>query len=89
MLTKTKVVLAAALMLGTASTAFAAGYLKPGSIYSAPMGDPNAFAPCFNSAGQWNWPTSNNDCYAASFGNAGDAYGFVPTTTHHKHHSPR
>jgi hypothetical protein len=88
MLTKTKIVLAAALMLGTASTAFAAGYLKPGSIYNAPVGDPNAFAACFDSAGQWYWPTSNNDCGVDYYPTA-NAYGFVPSVTHHKHHSPR
>jgi hypothetical protein len=84
MLNKTKIALAAALVMGTASTALAAGYLEPGSIYSAPMGDPNAFPPCFDAAGQWYWPASNA-CYPTP----GNAYGFVPSTTHHKHHSPR
>ena len=89
MLNKTKIALAAALVIGTASTAFAAGYLKPGSIYNAPMGDPNAFAPCFDAAGQWYWPTSNNDCGVDYYPADRNAYGFVPSTTHHKHHSPR
>jgi hypothetical protein len=52
-LNKTKIALAAALVIGTASTALAAAYLEPGSIYNAPMGGPNAFPPCFDAAGQW------------------------------------
>jgi hypothetical protein len=84
MLNKTKFALAAALVMGTASTALAAGHPAPGSLYDAPMGDPNAFPPCFDAAGQWYWPDSMG-CYST----AGNAYGFVPSATHHKHHSPR
>jgi len=84
MLNKTKIALAAALVIGTASTALAAEYYHPG----APSGDPNAFAPCFDAAGRWYWPTNNNDCHAY-FPTGGSAYGFVPSATHHKHHSPR
>jgi hypothetical protein len=106
MLNKTKIALAAALVIGTASTALAAGFVVPGSmdgvnpayhprwfpnypgVDNAPSGDPNALPPCFDAAGHIYYPTSN-DCYAGSFGNAGNAYGFVPSRTHHKHHSPR
>jgi hypothetical protein len=84
MLNKTKSALAAALVIGTASTAFAAGYVAPSSLYDAPMGDPNAFPPCFDAAGQWYWPTSNA-CYPIPR----NTYGFVSSATHHKHHSPR
>jgi hypothetical protein len=72
MLTKIKLILAAALVVGTASTALAAGYVAPGSIYDAPMGDPNAFPPCFDAAGQYHWPASNA-CYPAGR----NACGFV------------
>jgi hypothetical protein len=106
MLNKTKIVLAAALVIGTASTALAGGFVEPGSmdgvnpayhprwfpnypgVDNAPSGDPNALPPCFDGAGQMYYP-ANNDCYAGAFGNAGNAYGFVPSRTHHKHHSPR
>jgi hypothetical protein len=84
MLTKIKLVLAAAVVIGTASTALAAGYVVPSSLYDAPMGDPNAFPPCFDAAGQWYWPASMA-CYPTDR----SAYGFVPSATHHKHHSPR
>ena len=102
MLNKTKIALAAALVIGTASTALAAGFVEPGSldgvnpayhprwfpnypgVYNAPQGDPNAFPPCFDAAGQWYWPSSMA-CYPTDR----SAYGFVPSATHHKHHSPR
>jgi hypothetical protein len=87
MLNKTRIALAAALVIGTGSTALAAGYLEPGSIYNAPMGDPNAFPPCFDAAGQWYWPASNA-CYDY-YPTARNAYGFVRSATHHKHHSLR
>ena len=106
MLNKTKIALAAALVIGTASTALAAGFVQPGSmdgvnpayhprwfpnypgVNNAPSGDPYAFAPCFDAAGRWYWPNSNSDCHV-SHPTARSAYGFVPSTTHHKHHSPR
>src|SRR5713226_5193363 len=92
MLSKTKIALAAALVIGTASTALAAGFVEPGSldgvnpayhprwfpnypgVYDSPNGDPNAFAPCFDAAGRWYWPTNNNDCHAY-FPTGGSAYG--------------
>jgi hypothetical protein len=107
MLNKTKIALAAALVIGTASTAFAAGHVVPGSmagvnpayhprwfpnypgVDNAPSGDPDALPPCFDAAGHMYYPTTSNDCHMAYFGNAGNAYGFVPSTTRHKHHSPR
>ena len=89
MLSKTKIALAAALVIGTASTALAAGYVAPSSLYDAPMGDPDAFAACFDAAGRWYWPTSNNDCGVDYYPTARSAYGSVPSTSHHKHHSPR
>jgi hypothetical protein len=106
MLTKTKIALAAALVIGTASTALASGYVLPGStdgvnpayhprwfpnypgVNNAPMGNPNAFAPCFDAAGRWYSPTSDGDCGVGN-STARSAFGFVPPTTHHKHHSPR
>ena len=84
MLNKTRIALAAALVIGTASTALAAGYLQPGSIYNAPSGDPYAAPPCFDAAGQWYWPGNASDCPTGR-----NAYAFVPSATHHKHHSPR
>jgi hypothetical protein len=103
MLNKTKIALAAALVIGTASSALA-GYVLPGStdgvnpayhprwfpnypgVNNAPNGNPNAFAVCFDAAGHVYYPTSDNDCGAPG---ASSAYGFVRSTTNHKHHSPR
>jgi hypothetical protein len=70
MLTKTKAVLAAALILGTASAALASdhegdtgGYVLPGSTDGVnPVYHPDLFAPTVNGR------------------NAGKAYGFVPAT---------
>jgi hypothetical protein len=81
---KTKIALAAALVIGTASTTLAAGYLQPGSIYNAPSGDPYAAPACFDAAGGWYWPVGAGDCPSGR-----NSYAFVPSTTHHKHHSPR
>jgi hypothetical protein len=89
MLSKTKIALAAALVIGTASTALAAGYVAPSSLYDAPSGDHNAFAPCFDAAGRWYWPTTNNDCGVDYYPTARNTYGFVPPVTHHHHRSPR
>ena len=90
MLNKTKIALAAALVIGTASTALAEGFVLPGStdgvnpayhprwfpnypdVNNAPSGDPNAFPPCFDAAGQYHWPASNA-CYPAGR----NACGFV------------
>jgi hypothetical protein len=106
MLNKTKIALAAALVIGTASSALASGYVLPGStdgvnpayhprwfpnypgVNNGPNGNPNAFAACFDAAGHFYYPTSDTDC-RAGYPSAGSAYGFVPSTTHHKHHSPR
>jgi hypothetical protein len=100
MLNKTKIALAAALVIGTASTALTAGHVVPGSmdgvnpayhprwfpnypgVYNAPMGDPNAFPPRFNAAGQWYWPSSN----ACTDSNA---YAFAPSAIHKHHRSAR
>jgi hypothetical protein len=84
MLNQTKIVLAAALVMGTASTALAAGYSEPRGIYRAPSGDPYAAPPCFFAGGGWYWPTSASDCPAGR-----NAYAFVPPATHHKNHSLR
>jgi len=53
--------------------------LSPQSFTTgAPNGpDPNAFAPCFDAAGRWYWPTNDRDCHAY-FATGGSAYGFVP-----------
>jgi hypothetical protein len=83
MLNKTKIALAAALVIGTASTALAAGYLQPGSIYNAPSGDPYAAPACFDAAGRWYWPTSGSDCIDSN------AYAFAPSATHRHHRSAR
>src|ERR1700731_1371860 len=88
MLNKTKIALAAALVIGTASTALAAGYLEPGSIYNAPSGDPYAAPACFDAAGQWYWPTSGSDCNVY-YAPARNAYGFVPSAMHKHHRSAR
>jgi hypothetical protein len=84
MLNKTKIALAAALVIGTASTALAAGYSEPRGIYRAPSGDPYAAPPCFFAGSGWYWPTSASDCPTGR-----NAYAFVPSATHYKHHSPR
>jgi hypothetical protein len=76
MLNKTKIALAAALVIiGTASTALAL----------PPVGDVYANPPCFDAAGRWYYPASAGDCHAY-FPTASNAYGFVPSATHHKHH---
>jgi hypothetical protein len=91
-----QIALAAPLVIGTASTARAGGYVLPGStdgvnpayyprrfpnypgVNNAPSGDPNALPPSFDAAGHVYYPT------------AGNAYGFVPSATHHhKHRSAR
>src|ERR1700692_2200404 len=105
MLAKVNLALAAALVLGTASTALAGGYVLPGSmdgvnpayhprwfpnypgVNNASAGNPNAFAACFDAAGHWYYPKSDSDC-GVDPGGACSAYGFVPSTTRHKHHSP-
>jgi hypothetical protein len=105
MLNKTKIALAAALVIGTASSALA-GYVLPGStdgvnpayhprwfpnypgVNNAPSGNPYAFAACFDAAGRIYYPTSDSDCHAG-YPSASSAYGFAPSATHHKHHSPR
>ena len=102
MLNKTNIALAAALVIGTASSALAGGYVLPSSmdgvnpayhprwfpnypgVDNAPSGDPNALPPRFDAAGHVYYPTASN-----VYGTAGSAYGFAPSTTHHKHHSPR
>jgi hypothetical protein len=84
MLNKTKIALAAALVIGTASTALAAEYLQPSGNYRAPSGDPYAAPPCFFAGGGWYWPSSGSDCPAGR-----NAYAFVPSATHLKNHSPR
>jgi hypothetical protein len=75
MLTKTKAVLAAALILGTASAALAGdqqdgdtgGFVLPGSMDGVnPVYHPDLFAPTVNSR------------------NAGKAYGFVPAKQTHR-----
>jgi hypothetical protein len=88
MLNKTKIALAAALVIGTASTALAAGYLEPGSIYNAPSGDPNAAPACFDAAGQWYWPASGSDC-GVYYPTARNAYAFTPSAIHKHHRSAR
>jgi hypothetical protein len=77
MLTKTKVVLAAALMLGTASAALAneptderGGYVVPGSMDGV------------NPAYHPRWFPG----YAANHGNAGEAYGSVASPKHRVTH---
>ena len=61
MLTKIKLALAAALVLGTASTALAGGYVLPGSMDGV------------NPAYHPRWFPG----YAAHQGNAGEAYGYA------------
>jgi hypothetical protein len=46
-------------------------------------GNPNAYAACFDAAGHIYYPTSDSDC-GARFPTAGNAYGFVPSATHHR-----
>jgi hypothetical protein len=101
MLNKSKIALAAALVIGTASTALA-GYVLPGSM--------DGVNPAYHPRWFPNYPGVDNapagDPYAAPpcFGAAGgwywpssasdcpsgrNAYAFAPSTTHHKHHSRR
>ena len=70
MLNKTKIALAAALVIGTASTALAAGFVVPGSMDGV------------NPAYHPRWFPG----YAAHQGNAGEAYGYAasPKQTHHR-----
>jgi hypothetical protein len=103
MFRKTKIALSVAMVLGAASAALAEGYVLPGSldgvnpayhprwfpnypgVNNAPSGDPNAFPPSFDAAGHVYYPHAGDVYYP----NAGAAYGFVPSATHHKHHSKR
>jgi hypothetical protein len=92
MLTRTKIVLAAALMLGTASAALASdndggnetgGFVMPGSMAGVnPAYHPGWF-PAYGHVMR-----SYDRANTATYSGAG-AYGFVPPATHHKHHSPR
>ena len=84
---KTLSIITAAIFLGLSGAAMANGQESQQSYTN--NGNPYAFAPCFDAAGQWYWPTSNNDCGVDYYPTDRNAYGFVPSTTHHKHHSPR
>jgi hypothetical protein len=87
MLNKTKIALAAALVIGTASTALAGGYVLPGSMDGVnPAYHPRWFP---NYPGVDNAPSGNPNALPPSFDASGNAYGFAPSKTHHKHHSPR
>src|SRR5580704_15032007 len=72
MLNKTKIALAAALVLGTASTALAGGYVLPGSTAGVnPAYHPRWFP---NYPGVNNAPSGNPYAFAACFDAAGNAY---------------
>src|ERR1700692_3310610 len=102
MLNKTKIALAAALVIGTASTALAGGYVLPGSMDGVnPAYHPRWFP---DYPGVNNAPSGDPNALPPSFdaaghvyyptasnvyGTASNAYGFAPSKTHHKHHSPR
>jgi hypothetical protein len=87
MLTKTKIILAATLLLGTASAALASdhedqsgGFVMPGSMDGVnPVYHPGIFGN----------PAAARAYGFVSSSKAGAAYGFVPSTTQHKHRSPR
>jgi hypothetical protein len=98
MLSKTKIALAAALavgtastaVIGTASTALARGYVLPGSMDGVnPAYHPRWFP---DYPGVNNAPSGDPNALPPSFntyGTGGNAYGLAPSTTRHKRHSPR
>ena len=72
MLNKTKIALAAALVIGTASTALAEGYVLPGSTDGVnPAYHPRWFP---NYPGVNNAPAGNPNAFAACFDAAGHWY---------------
>jgi hypothetical protein len=80
MLTKMKLALAAVLVLGTASTALAGGYVVPGSMDGVnPAYHPRWF-PEYGRVMR-----AYDRANAVTYSSAGAAYGFVPPVTHHKH----
>lgn len=103
MLTKTKLVLAAALVLGAGSLAQASnendggnetgGYVLPGSMDGVnPVYHPRWF-PRYGHVMRA-YDRTNKAIYSgggtfASYDNAKSAYAFVQSTTHHKQRSPR
>jgi hypothetical protein len=103
MLTKTKLALAAVLVLSAGSLAQAGndndggnetgGYVLPGSMDGVnPVYHPRWF-PQYGRVMR-SYDRANKAIYSgggtfASYGNADSAYAFVPSTTHHKQHSPR
>jgi hypothetical protein len=83
MLTKTKLALAAIVVLGTASTALAGGHVVPGSMDGVnPAYHPRWF-PAYGRVTR-----AYDRANIATYSGAG-ADGFVPSATHHKHRSPR
>jgi hypothetical protein len=103
MLTKTKLVLAAALVLGAGSLAQASnendggnntgGYVLPGNTDGVnPVYHPRWF-PQYGRVTRA-YDRANKAIYSgggsfASYSNANSAYAFVPSATHHKSRSPR
>jgi hypothetical protein len=90
MLTKTKLVLAALLVLSAGSAALAnddderGGFVLPGSMDGVnPAYHPRWF-PKYGRVMR-----SYDRANAVTYSAAGGAYGFVPPTTPHKHHSSR
>ena len=94
MLSKTKIALAAALVIGTASTALAGGYVLPGSM--------DGVNPAYHPRWFPNYPGVNNapsgdpnaippvfDAGRAYYPNASNAYAFAPSATHNHHRSAR
>src|ERR1700730_318610 len=75
---KTLSIITAAIFLGLSGAAMANGQESQQSYTN--NGNPYAFAPCFDAAGQIYYPTSDSDCHAR-YPTAGNAYGFVPSTT--------
>ena len=83
MLIKIKLALAATLVLGAASTAFAAGYVVPGSMDGVnPAYHPRWFP-------EYGRVMRAYDRANAAYYSGDGAYSYVPPATHHKHHSPR
>jgi hypothetical protein len=81
MLNKTKIALAAALVIGTASTALAGGYVLPGSTDGVnPAYHPRWFP---NYPGVNNAPSGNPNAFAPCFDAAGHVY--YPTANNDCH----
>jgi hypothetical protein len=77
---KTLSIITAAIFLGLSGVAMAGSDSDSQLSYSN-VGNPSAFAACFDAAGHVYYPTSDSAC-GARYHTPGSAYGFAPSATH-------